>query len=96
MEKKASWAEASGSTQQVEGELDIIGATYDDTIGILDKDGETLKWGDIYQMLKNQIYPPKIKTQMIFKHSEILGNQGSSYYQHIQYYSLAHILSLGF
>jgi hypothetical protein len=52
MTSKASGAEASGSTQQVEGELEIIGATYDDTTGILEKDRETLKWGEIYHMFK--------------------------------------------
>ena len=49
---KAFGAEASGSTHQAEGELEIIGATYDDTIGILEKDRETLKWGEVYDMSK--------------------------------------------
>jgi hypothetical protein len=40
---KASRAEAYGSTQQAEGELEIIGATYDDTTGLLEKNRETLK-----------------------------------------------------
>jgi hypothetical protein len=43
---------ASGSGQWIEGELEVIGATYNDTYGLLEKDGETLKWGEVYHMFK--------------------------------------------
>jgi hypothetical protein len=49
---KVSRVEASGISQQLEGDPYIIGATYDDTSRLLEKDEETLKWGEIYHMLK--------------------------------------------
>jgi len=33
-------------------ELDSPGAVYDDTIGILEKGGDSLKWGEVFQMFK--------------------------------------------
>jgi len=30
----------------------VIGATYDDTSILLETDGETLKWGEVYHMFK--------------------------------------------
>jgi hypothetical protein len=41
---KTFGAEPSSSSQQM-GEVEIVGSTCDDMVGILEKDGETLKWG---------------------------------------------------
>jgi len=32
---------------------------YHDTLGILEEDQETLKWGEVYHMLKNSIFSSK-------------------------------------
>jgi hypothetical protein len=49
---KASIARPLVVAKQAEGEPKIVRATYDDTPGLLEKDGETLKWGEIYHMFK--------------------------------------------
>jgi hypothetical protein len=43
---------AYGSGQQMEGDPKVIRAMYDDTSRLLEKDGETLKWGEVYHMFK--------------------------------------------
>jgi hypothetical protein len=40
----------SGSRQ--EEELDSLGAVYDDTTRLLEKGGDSLKWGEVFQMFK--------------------------------------------
>jgi hypothetical protein len=32
----------------------VVGDMYDDTFGLLEKEGETLKWGNVYQMFKKK------------------------------------------
>jgi hypothetical protein len=54
---KAFVTEASGSGRQIEDEPNVVGATYDDTSGLLEKEGETLKWGDVYHMFKKSNFP---------------------------------------
>jgi hypothetical protein len=49
---KSQTTKASLSGQQIEDELNIIGAMYDDTYGLLEKEGDALIWGDVYHMLK--------------------------------------------
>jgi hypothetical protein len=44
----------SCSSQQI-GEVEIVGATYDDTYGLLEKDAKTMKWGEVTTCLRNQI-----------------------------------------
>jgi hypothetical protein len=41
----------------------VVGATYDDTSGILEKQGETLKWGDVYHMFKKSSFSTDAKDQ---------------------------------
>jgi hypothetical protein len=60
---KALGIEASGSGQQIEGEPEVIKATYDDTSGLLEKDGETLKWGEVYHMFKKYNFSTDAKDQ---------------------------------
>jgi hypothetical protein len=60
---KTLGTEASGSGQQTEGEPKVIGATYDDTYGLLEKDGETLKWGEVYHMFKKSNFSTDVKDQ---------------------------------
>jgi hypothetical protein len=55
MTSKAPATEAFGSGQQIEDEPDTPGAMYDDdTTGLLEKEGDALRWGDVYQMFKKQ------------------------------------------
>jgi hypothetical protein len=48
---KAIGAEPSSSSQQTI-EAEIVRTIYDDMSGLLEKDGETLKWGEVYYMFK--------------------------------------------
>jgi hypothetical protein len=48
---KVSGVEPFGSFQQTK-EVEIVRAIYDDTIGLLEKNGEILKWGEVYYMFK--------------------------------------------
>jgi hypothetical protein len=41
----------------------VIKATYDDTYGLLEKDGETLKWGEVYHMFKNSNFSTDVEDQ---------------------------------
>jgi len=54
MKRKAPTTEASRSGSRHEDEPDITGVVYDDTVGALEKGGDFLKWGDVYQMFKKQ------------------------------------------
>lgn len=49
---KSSVMEASHSGRKIKNEPNVAGATYGDTFGILDKEGETLKWEYVYQIFK--------------------------------------------
>jgi hypothetical protein len=51
MMMKPIGVEPSGSSQQTI-ETESVRTVYDDTSGLLDKDGETLKWGEVYYMFK--------------------------------------------
>jgi hypothetical protein len=53
---KTAIVEASGSGKQIEDEPEVASPIYDDTTGILEKEGETLKWGEVYQMFKKKNY----------------------------------------
>jgi hypothetical protein len=48
---KAIGAKPSSSSQQTV-ETEIVETVYDNTSGLLEKDGETLKWGEVYYMFK--------------------------------------------
>jgi hypothetical protein len=48
---KPAGVEPSGNSQQTV-ETKSVRAVYDDTSGLLDKEGETLKWGEVYYMFK--------------------------------------------
>jgi hypothetical protein len=72
---KVLGTEASGSNQQVEGEPEIIRATYDDTSGLLEKDKETLKWGDVYHMFKKSNFFIEAEEPMNSKCSKTSGSQ---------------------
>jgi hypothetical protein len=48
---KAIGVEPSSTSQQTI-EVEIVGTIYDDTSRLLEKDGETLKWGEVYYMFK--------------------------------------------
>jgi hypothetical protein len=58
---KVLGTEASGSGQQTEGEPKVIRATYDDTSGLLEKDGEMLKWGEVYHMFKKSNFSTEVE-----------------------------------
>jgi len=32
----------------------VVGDMYDDTYGLLEKEGETLRWGNVYRMFKKK------------------------------------------
>jgi hypothetical protein len=49
---KALGAKVSGNGKQNEGKPKVIESTYDDMSRLLEKYGETLKWGEVYHMLK--------------------------------------------
>jgi hypothetical protein len=51
---KAPSMEAFRSVLQHEYEPDIVGVMYDDTTRFLEKGKESLKWDEVYQMLKKQ------------------------------------------
>jgi hypothetical protein len=46
---KETWDDPSSSSQQTT-ETKIVKTIYDDTLRLLEKDGETLKWGEVYYM----------------------------------------------
>jgi hypothetical protein len=48
---KPTGAEPSGTSQQTI-EIESIRTIYDDTLGCIDKYGETLKWGEVYYIFK--------------------------------------------
>jgi hypothetical protein len=48
---KATRAEPSSIYQQIV-EIKSVETIYDDTTRLLDKDGEALKWGEVYYMFK--------------------------------------------
>jgi hypothetical protein len=52
MTSKELTSEASGSGQQIKDEPNVIGAMYDDTYGLLDKEGDAFRWDNVYQMFK--------------------------------------------
>jgi hypothetical protein len=60
---KALVIEASGSDRHIQDEPDVVGARYDDNSGILEKEGETLKWGDVYNMFKKSNFPTESEDQ---------------------------------
>jgi hypothetical protein len=41
----------------------VVGAMYDDTYGLLEKEGETLKWGNVYQMFKKKNFSTDVEDQ---------------------------------
>jgi hypothetical protein len=60
---KALGTEALGSGQQTKGKREVIEATYNDTYGLLEKDGETLKWGELYHMFKKSNFSTDVEDQ---------------------------------
>jgi hypothetical protein len=48
---KPTGVEPSGSSQQTT-DTESVRTVYDNTSGILDKEGEILKWGEVYHMFK--------------------------------------------
>jgi hypothetical protein len=52
MTRNTPTTEGSGSGQQIEYELDTPGAMYNDTYGLLEKEGEELRWGEVHKMFK--------------------------------------------
>jgi hypothetical protein len=80
---KAVRVEASGSSQQT-GEVDIVGATYDDTYGLLEKDGETLKWGEVYYMFKKSNFSTEAEDPDELQAFKNIIKSGIFRVQHIQ------------
>jgi len=60
MTGKVSRAKPSRISQQAE-EVEIVEAIYDDTTGLLEKDGETLKWGEVYYMFKKSNFSTEVE-----------------------------------
>jgi hypothetical protein len=57
---KESGVEVFGSSHQAE-EVEIFEATYDDTSGLLQNNGETLKWGEVYYMFKKSNFSIEVE-----------------------------------
>jgi hypothetical protein len=73
---KAPNTKASASSQQDEDEPEVVGAMYDDTSGLLEKEGETLRWGNVYQMFKKKNFSIDVEDQdelKIFKNIKKYG-----------------------
>jgi hypothetical protein len=51
---KVQNTKVSSSNPQDEDKPEVVGPMYDDTFGLLEKGGETLKWGNVYQMFKKK------------------------------------------
>jgi hypothetical protein len=62
---KPAGVEPSGSSQH-KVETKSGGVVYDDTLRLLEKEGETLKWGEVYYMFKNQNSLHMQRNQMNF------------------------------
>lgn len=68
---KVSEVETFRSVEKIEGELEILRSTYDDTSGLIKKDVETLKWGEVYYISKKSNlstedeYPEEIQVSRI-------------------------------
>jgi hypothetical protein len=68
---KVSEVETFRSDEKIEGEIEILRATYDDTSGLIKKDVETLKWGEVYYISKKSNlstedeYPEEIQVSRI-------------------------------
>jgi hypothetical protein len=77
--------EASASGSHQEEEEDILGPIYDDTKGFIDK-GTSVKWGEVFQMFKNQFFPKKQKMTLISKSSGTSGSQNYIGWQPMQQY----------
>jgi hypothetical protein len=60
MVEKEIGVEPSSSSQQTV-EVEIVGTIYDDTSGLLEKDGETLKWGEFYYMFKKSNFSVEVE-----------------------------------
>jgi len=43
---------ASASVWQDEDEPEVVGDMYDDTFGLIEKEGEIIKGGNVYHMVK--------------------------------------------
>jgi hypothetical protein len=52
--RKALAKENSRSDIHHEDEFDTLGSIYHDTMRILEKGGDLLKWDDVFQMFKNR------------------------------------------
>jgi hypothetical protein len=73
---KALGTDASGSGKQTEGEPKVVGDTYDDTYGLLEKDGEIVKWGEVYHMFRKSNFSTEAEETdelKVFKKSRIFG-----------------------
>jgi hypothetical protein len=53
MTSKLQATEASDSDQNIEYETNTPRSMYDDASRLLEKEGDALIWGDMYDMLKN-------------------------------------------
>ena len=60
---KTTTVKASGGVKQIEDKLEVASLVYDDTIGVLEKEGETLKRGEVYQNFKNKKYDVDVDDQ---------------------------------
>jgi hypothetical protein len=68
--------EASGKGKHIEYEPEIVGAIYDDNVSVLEKEGETLKWGEVYQIFKKEKFSTDAKDNdelQVFKNIIKLG-----------------------
>ena len=63
MKRKTPIIEASGSRRRQDEEHDSLGEVYDDTTRLLEKGGESLKWGEVFQMFKRQTFPVEADDQ---------------------------------
>jgi hypothetical protein len=61
--RKAFVTGASGSDRQVKEEPNMVGATFDDTSRLLEKEGEKHKWVDVYCMFTKSNFSIEIEDQ---------------------------------
>jgi len=92
---KATGAKPSSSAQQTV-KAKIVRAIYDDTSRLLEKNGETLKWGEVYYMFKKSNFSTEAEELNELQASRISENHESSGWQHIQRSSLAQTPFCGF
>jgi len=55
---KLAGVEPSDSSQQATN-MESVRTVYDDTSGFLEKEGETLKWGEVYYIFKKSNFSTK-------------------------------------